>query len=193
MVDWKKELGVVLLIGLMSGLTHRLVRGVPDMPVRENAASCSAGVGNTPFILRWVDIADAQALDTALFLDARTQTAYELGHISRAISMPIDSGVLPVWASDFLAQQHAEDPARFWITYCDTDSDCASSTRLAGLIADAGFGEHVSVLRGGFPGWLGANAPAESGPCRLCPEESASSSVPDTSTPLSPPISPGQQ
>ena len=194
MSDWTKELGVVLLIGLLAGLTHRLVRGIPDLPVRENAASCSVGGGTTPFVIRWVDIAEAQALEGALFLDARSQAAYESGHISRGVSMPIDSGVLPLWATTFLAQQHAQDPARSWITYCDTDSDCASSTRLAGLIADAGFGEHVSVLRGGFPGWLEANAPAESGACRLCPQHPSAeaSSVAGAST-LPSPSSSGQQ
>jgi 3-mercaptopyruvate sulfurtransferase SseA len=44
------------------------------------------------------------------------------------------------------------------VSYCDADTDCAQSRRLAELLALEGLSD-VRVLRGGFPEWLDAERP----------------------------------
>ena len=111
----------------------------------------------------WITPEEAHRLhvDGATFVDARPTREYESGHIAGALSAPLQTGVLP---DGILESLSGRAPV---IAYCDTNQECAASTRLAGLLAAAGLPD-VRVLQGGFPSWDEAGYPAEAGPCLHC-------------------------
>jgi rhodanese-related sulfurtransferase len=147
----------VAVAGLALGALHVVVRGVPELPVE--VALCEGPVPEQPTIV-WVTHEEARALHQrgAVFLDARPETEYEQGHVAGAYHAPIDTGVA---GDDVLAIARG---ARAVVTYCDTSSECAASTRLAALLGAAGVAD-VRVLEGGMPAWLEAGYPAEAGAC----------------------------
>ena len=142
-----------------------VMRGVPGVAgFRDEATVCTAPVSGTPAI-QWIDQEDARALVTdanVVFVDARPREDFEAGHVAGALSVPMETGVLPSGAVAMLRSSQTV------IAYCDTSGECAGSTRLASLLHQAGLGD-VRVLRGGIPAWLDNEFPAEAGPCRICP------------------------
>ena len=151
----------VLAIGAALGLGHGLVRGWPELPPpRAEATSCGGPVAAEPSVA-WIRCDEARALadDAAVaFVDARSAEEFLAGHVTRAVSAPIeDTGVV---GDSVVASLRG---ARLVIAYCDTTGSCARSTRLAGLLARAGLPD-VRVLEGGMPAWLDSGYPAEAGP-----------------------------
>ncbi len=141
-----------------------VLRGVPDIEVLRGPVACAPPDAARPSV-RWIDPGDAAALIgdvTVAFVDARAREAFEAGHVSGAINLPMDSGALAPGAMRLV------DGAGTVVAYCDASGDCASSKRLAALLSDAGLRD-VRVLRGGIPQWLEGGYPAEAGPCRVCP------------------------
>ncbi|WP_236516110.1 rhodanese-like domain-containing protein [Sandaracinus amylolyticus] len=160
------EAARVLLVGALLGAAIAVVRGVPDVEAMraEAPASCAAPVEARPEV-RWIEQADAHRMveDAAVtFVDARPREAYESGHVAGALNVPMETGAIDERSTSLVRG------SRVVITYCDTSGDCASSKRLAGLLAEAGLPD-VRVLRGGMPGWLENGYAAEAGPCRVCP------------------------
>lgn len=154
----------VLIVGVCLGVGYGVVAGVPGVGDFRVATSCAPPVESHPEI-GWIEQNDARALvdDTeVVFVDARPLVDYETGHIPNAIAMPMDTGAIER-STAALARG-----ARTVVAYCDTNDDCASSRRLASLLAEDGATD-VRVLRGGIPEWLSNDFPAESGPCRVCP------------------------
>ncbi|WP_169791337.1 rhodanese-like domain-containing protein [Sandaracinus amylolyticus] len=156
----------MLLVGALLGAAIGVLRGVPDVEgMRAEApASCAAPVEARPEV-RWIEQAEAHGMveDVAVtFVDARSRDAYEAGHVAGALNVPMETGAIDERATSLVRG------SRVVITYCDTSGDCASSKRLAGLLAEAGLPD-VRVLRGGMPGWLENGYAAEAGPCRVCP------------------------
>jgi len=153
-----RELALVLLVGFGAGGVLLLVTGAPELA--PEATSCAAP--DTIVITPWVTVEAAHELDDALFVDARARDEYEAGHVTGALSVPMETGSLPGGVVPLLAS------ARTVVTYCDTQNACAASTQLAGLLASEGLGD-VRVLEGGFDAWLERGYPAEAGPCLECP------------------------
>lgn len=154
----------VLVVGACLGVGYGVVGGVPVVSSFRTATSCAPPVESHPEI-GWIEQDEARALvdDTeVLFVDARPLADYETGHIPNAIAMPMDTGAIEETTAS-LARG-----ARTVVAYCDTAGECASSRRLASLLAEDGVHD-VRVLRGGIPQWLSNDFPAESGPCRVCP------------------------
>ncbi len=152
----------VLVVGACLGVGYGIVAGVPTVAPR--ATSCAPPVATHPEI-GWIEQNDARAMvdDTeVMFVDARSLSDYETGHIPNAIAMPMDTGAIDESTTALVRG------VRTVIAYCDTTGECASSRRLASLLAEDGVRD-VRVLRGGIPEWLSNDFPAESGPCRICP------------------------
>lgn len=155
----------VAVFGLALGVLVWVIGGAPPRAAyHDDSASCAPPVAAAPEV-GWIDGPDAAGLVTATevtFADARSTSDYEQGHIAGAISIPMDTGAIAP------AMLELVRGAGTVITYCDAASDCASSRRLAELLATAGLRD-VRVLRGGFSEWLEAERPTESGPCSSCP------------------------
>ena len=159
------EAARVLLVGLALGAVALIIGGVPERSsYHDDSESCAPPVAAAPEV-SWIDGPGAAELlgrSDVTFADARPATVYEQGHIAGALSMPMDTGALDRSAIA------AVRGAAIVVTYCDADTDCAQSRRLAELLALEGLRD-VRVLRGGFPEWLAAERPTESGPCQVCP------------------------
>ena len=158
---------LVFAVGTVVGFAIGLVRGFPQVvaqPPVDETATCVSPVPAHPSI-HWISQEDARALvsdGTVIFVDTRPEDLFVAGHVTGAMHVPIEAGTI----SDAIVG--AVRGGRMVVTYCDTASGCASSTRVAGLLAASGLAD-VRVLEGGFPQWLANGFPAEAGTCRSCP------------------------
>ena len=89
----------------------------------------------------------------ALFIDTRYPEEFARGHIRQAVNVPAR------WSMDqimnFFASIATDRPL---LVYCS--KDCGSAQRLAGFLAQQGFG-NVRVLADGFEMWEARQFPAE--------------------------------
>lgn len=160
----------ICAVSLSVGLALLGVRGVPLAPKTEaEQGMCSAPPSLAAEQTRWISTEEAHRLFTsaaAVFVDCRPRSEFLQGHIASALSLPSDSSEID---ASLLAQL---SPAQTVIAYCNAAGGCASSVRLAARLTDLGLSD-VRILTGGLPGWLELGYPAESGACRLCPNESS--------------------
>jgi len=92
----------------------------------------------------------------AIFLDARSEEAYIMGHIPGSVNLPYGDfdGVYPQ-ISPLLSKD------ALLIAYCD-GSDCQSSIVLTNRLSTMGYG-HVKVFFGGWQAWRTAGYPISQG------------------------------
>jgi rhodanese-related sulfurtransferase len=104
-----------------------------------------------------ISIEEARALfltNGAVFIDARPEEAYRLGHIKGALNLPPDS------PDETLSSITAQIPPDFFIiTYCDGE-DCPLSKEAALQLSAHGF-PNVEVLANGWSVWHEAGLPTE--------------------------------
>jgi len=94
----------------------------------------------------------------ARLVDARSPEEYSLGHIPGALCLPDDG-----FDTAFPPIQAQLKTAPFLIIYCSGGS-CATSEHLAKKLAEKGIaGEKILIYGDGFPGWMRAKNPIESG------------------------------
>ena len=96
-----------------------------------------------------------QAFDQgdAVFVDARSTSAYEDGHIPRALHLP------PHASADSSRQTLASYPADTRVvTYC-SGGGCRGSYTLAKRLVKESIRSEVYVLTGGWPAWQAAGFP----------------------------------
>jgi rhodanese-related sulfurtransferase len=164
-----RESLAVLLVGGCLGTALAILRGLPAPPSRADDSVCLAPEAGMPAV-RWITRDDAEELHdetTVSFVDARSEDEYLNGHVTGAHHVPVDA--VEAVPGGTLSELRA---TRTVIVYCDTSNSCARSTRLAGLLREAGLTD-VRVLEGGMPEWMAAGYPAESGECRDdCPTSS---------------------
>jgi len=157
----------ICTVSLAIGLTLLAIRGVPRaQPPAANTAVCGAPDAQALATTVWIEQADARAKLSepgTLFVDCRSTTEFQSGHIASALSVPSDQPELPQAVARLLGA------AQTIVAYCDAHSGCESSHRLAARLRDLGYPD-VRILRDGMPGWLERGYPAESGPCRVCEE-----------------------
>lgn len=93
----------------------------------------------------------------AIFIDARPQEFYEMGHIRGARSLPMED--FDSRSPAVMASIPRNAPI---VVYCDGE-DCTLSKDLALALSGNGFG-HVQVLSNGWSVWQEAGLPIEEGP-----------------------------
>jgi rhodanese-related sulfurtransferase len=152
-------------VSLALGSILLAIRGVPQPQPPTTGAVCSVPQDfDMPAV--WITPKDARALigdPSAVFVDCRSRSDYQSGHIASALSVPSDLETIPEPVLRMLAA------ARVIVAYCDAHSGCESSHRLAARLGELGYGD-VRILKDGMPGWLQHGFPAESGACTVCGE-----------------------
>lgn len=129
----------------------------PDgLPLANAAAKSSVQLDTTGGEIAIKDAALLFVSGRAVFLDARSQLEYEMGHVQGAISLP---------PREFAAQFQDIKPAlqgkEAVITYCDGER-CPLSIALAKHLRDAGV-KNVYVLKNGWTLWQAEKLPTAKG------------------------------
>jgi len=106
-----------------------------------------------------VSLEDAVAkfiYNEALFLDARSEADYQLGHIQGALHLPVRTGDFGEKLQEFsLTVNHEKE----LIVYCD-GIDCSLGPELASILKGLGY-RNVSVLINGWTEWMMEGMPFE--------------------------------
>jgi rhodanese-related sulfurtransferase len=150
-----REALLVLAAGAGLGLAYGALtqKGIFQTPVMA-PVEAHGGIPEGPMM---VSIAEAESLYTsgeALFVDARSEFDYRLGHIKGALS-------LPLYAANKGTPLLPEVPAeRLIVTYCD-GQNCNSSIDLAARLYASGF-VNVRIFFGGWEQWQEHHLPTES-------------------------------
>ncbi len=96
--------------------------------------------------------------NSALILDARSKTFFELGHIPSALSLPRDDFEKSYQS---LQKTLSSNLSKTIVVYC-SDSDCPDSKRVGEALRKLGY-QDVRLFRGGWDEWIGANLPTQQG------------------------------
>ena len=91
-----------------------------------------------------------------LMVDARSAEEYELGHISGAVSLPLDK-----FDQAFTTVQPELRKSKLIIIYCSGGS-CGTSEEVAKKLGEKGFRD-LAVFTDGLPGWMRAKLPITRG------------------------------
>ncbi len=152
-----KEAAWILLIALVLAAGAYTLRPViKETGLQESPGDASEGA---------VDSATAIDLDsavghfnagTAIFADARSETAYRSGHIEGA--MHLDPREFDQWSEQVISRIDAD---ALIIAYCDGER-CTLSMELAEKLTWLGY-EHVKHLEDGWSRWVAAQMPIRSG------------------------------
>jgi rhodanese-related sulfurtransferase len=142
-----RQILFILLLSLAAAVTANLIRpdGIPFVESWSMAKKLVTEAGDTMAI----PLEEAAVLfetDGAVFLDARTESEYDRGHIQGAVNLPwhdVDNYFETVIMT--------LDPEAMYITYCDGEA-CPLSHDLASLLMDLGF-TRVKVLVNGWTLW----------------------------------------
>jgi len=92
----------------------------------------------------------------AFFLDARSSTDYQLGHIEGALNLPVHDGDFGERLKEFSLKVGYDEEL---IVYCDGIS-CNSSPELASILKGMGYRD-VKILANGWTEWIMAEMPFE--------------------------------
>ncbi len=148
---WSKlawETGIIIFLATLTGLLVNYLRPGALPPF------AGPHVQDGPIT---ISMDDAQGLffsGKAVFLDARSEKAYNLGHIARARNLPVDS------IDDYFDRVMAGiPPDAMIITYCD-GNPCDLARELALNLMDMGY-VNVRVLAGGWSQWRSRYLPSE--------------------------------
>jgi rhodanese-related sulfurtransferase len=156
------QISRILLVAAVVTGALAWARGLPSLgaPSAASAAhACSVPNDWVGFEIRWISQADALALagdPEVAFVDCRPLELFVAGHVSGSLHVAADMASV---APELLARLRA---ATTVITYCDAESECERSLRMATLFQQSGLPD-VRVLEGGMPQWLANGYPAESG------------------------------
>jgi rhodanese-related sulfurtransferase len=157
-------LKILLLLGLASslalGVNFISPRGIPLMG--QWHAESGAVTADSEAAALWMefeipDVETAKRIfdsGNALFVDVRSRSIYEEGHIPGAVSLPL--GELEARADAILVNVPLQKPI---VTYC-SGRLCQDSHTAAQLLMARGY-ENVVVFIDGFPGWIEHGYPAE--------------------------------
>jgi 3-mercaptopyruvate sulfurtransferase SseA len=151
-----REVGRIVMLAAALGLVYNTLspHGIPL--IRTDRHTLPAGVTVEPSAINITEARQLFEQGNALFLDARHDEDFMLGHISGARSLPLEAlenqpQILSGIPKDALL-----------VTYCGGE-DCASSTDLAYKLAAQGY-TNVRIFFAGWREWLQHNLPVETGP-----------------------------
>lgn len=153
-----REALLVLAAGTGLGLAHGALTddGIFRTTAAPSAAASLEERAAMPDSPMMVSVSEAEELfraGQALFVDARSEFDYGLGHIKGALNLPLTSAVK---GSDLLPDVPRD---RTVVTYCD-GANCNSSIDLAARLYASGF-SNVRIFFGGWEEWRARSLPTE--------------------------------
>jgi len=141
-------------LGLAYGaLTHEGIFQTARAPSTLASPEERADAPESPMM---VSVGEAEELfrtGQALFVDARSEFDYGLGHIKGAVNLPLKSAVK---GAELLPDVPRD---RTVVTYCD-GANCNSSIDLAARLYASGFA-NVRIFFGGWEEWRARSLPTE--------------------------------
>jgi len=154
----RKTIGQSLgIIALSADLAFGVNAMRPDgLPLANAASKSSVQLDSAAGEISIKDAAMLFITNRAVFLDARSQLEYEMGHVKGAISLPPRE-----FASQFQDVKPLLAGKEAVITYCDGER-CPLSINLAKHLRDAGV-KNVYVLKNGWTLWKAEKLPVEAG------------------------------
>lgn len=156
-IKTSRQVLFIALIVLIAGFVSNKLRS-DKMPLVENWSAKSKLVTSSGENLE-ISLFEAANLfkkGEALFIDARSRTEYDAGHIKGAISLPYKEAD---WK--FVDAMAGISEERAVITYCDGET-CELSMELAVFLENAGY-KNVKVLSNGWSVWQQNGLPVEAG------------------------------
>lgn len=146
-----REAAIIVLASVLLGFAYTFImkKGFfsPSPPIAEQKGEVA------PVFISYDEAKLLFDAGSALFVDARHDYDYKLGHIKGAINVPLKDFEL---AKSPLANTPKE---KLIVTYCD-GADCNSSIELAQKLAAAGF-TNVKMFFGGWNEWQSRNRTIE--------------------------------
>jgi rhodanese-related sulfurtransferase len=156
-VPFPQQVIIILLLSLAMGLAINALRSAPLPLVGDWAHGTSPSRGEDG--IPTVPLEDALAkflTEEAVFLDARSTTDYQLGHIRGALNLPVHDGAFGERLQKFSLQVDLEVEL---IIYCD-GIGCTLSPELASILKGLGYRD-VKILINGWTEWIMAGMPIE--------------------------------
>lgn len=138
-----REAGILLLASSLLGFAYSFVMNKGFFRAAQQAPAPTATVA--PEFISYEEAVQLYNAGTALFVDARHEYDYHLGHIKGAINVPLKDFSLE---TSPLASVPKE---QLIVTYCD-GADCNSSIELAQKLSAVGF-TNVKMFFGGWNEW----------------------------------------
>ena len=131
-----------------TGITGKGLFAIPPEP-----SSSATPESVTSTFLSYEEAQGLFALKRALFIDSRHAYDFGAGHISGAVSLPLQEFNMNHPILSNLSRD------RLIVVYCDGEG-CNSSVELAKLLYGSGY-SHVKVFFGGWTEWLAHGQPTE--------------------------------
>ena len=167
-ISLKAQLLRLLAVAFVVSAGLAAVRGMPQFRAGSGSASAETGACVAPdsggFHVQYISPGEAHALlgqPSVAFVDCRPLQDFEAGHVAGSVHVEAEASAL---GPTLLELARAAGTV---VTYCDAQSECERSLRVATLLAQAGASD-VRVLEGGMPAWLSEGFPAQSGSCQDC-------------------------
>jgi rhodanese-related sulfurtransferase len=149
-----REAMLIVLASILLGFAYTFVmkKGFfsPPPPIAETKAEVA------PVFISYEEAKAMFDANSALFVDARHEFDYKLGHIPKAINVPLKDFEL----SKSPLANTAKD--KVIVTYCD-GAECNSSIELAKKLSAAGF-TNVKMFFGGWNEWQSHHLQTETKP-----------------------------
>jgi rhodanese-related sulfurtransferase len=157
-----KESGILVLISIATAITVHCfspvgIAWVGKWDTEQGVVKALAKNDNSSSDLEIGDLGLARKMfdsGSFLFVDARSRSDYEAGHIKGSVSLPI--GQFDDEIFDFLDKYPPETSI---VAYC-SGRNCEDSHRLAEHFLDFGYTQ-VRVMIDGYPGWKAEGYPVE--------------------------------
>jgi rhodanese-related sulfurtransferase len=152
-----REAGFILLTACVLGFSYTATfkKGIFAESNLNSPARAPASANQLPMI----NLAEATGLFDAgqtVFIDARHEFDYKLGHIKGAVNIPL---------KDYEAYRDslaAYSKDKSMVAYCD-GAECNSSIELSAKLLAAGY-TNVKIFYGGWKEWTGGKLPTKKSP-----------------------------
>jgi rhodanese-related sulfurtransferase len=153
------QLGAIVALGCLIGLASNSFRpgGLPlvaDWSIKAQLASTTTADTGENIIIPMEDAQILYFANEAVFIDARSESLYRMGHIEGARNLPWED-----FENRYQEIMSDISPSTKIITYCDGES-CSLSKELAMVLMAKGY-SHVRVLLDGWTAWMQANLPVD--------------------------------